>query len=177
MTYPFILNSFFSNAIPIWEIITNRRVVQVVQDIWCSVYVHAENVQFKNHTFSRSRSRKSVEDHWLNNRKQIRWVSKFLLLQKQLLCQSWVTSWQNQQIECTSSEGSDQPGHPPSLIRVFAVCMKKPWFLSYLLSTQRRLWSNWADVQADQSLCWAQSFCWFCHEVAQLLTMVSIKKF
>ena len=28
-------------------------------------------------------------------------------------------------------EDSDQPGHPPSLIRVFAVGMKKAWVLSY----------------------------------------------
>ena len=27
----------------------------------------------------------------------------------------------NQQSECAPSEDSDQPGHPPSLIRVFAV--------------------------------------------------------
>ena len=30
----------------------------------------------------------------------------------------------NQQNECAPSEDSDQPGHPPSLIRVFAVRMK-----------------------------------------------------
>ena len=41
--------------------------------------------------------------------------------------------------ECVPSEDSDQPGHLPSLIRVFAVRMKKAWVLSYLLSTQRRL--------------------------------------
>ena len=35
---------------------------------------------------------------------------------------------------CASSEDSDQPGHPPSLIRIFAVRMKKAWVLSYLLS-------------------------------------------
>ena len=35
---------------------------------------------------------------------------------------------------------------------VFAVRMKKPWFLSYPLSAQRRLWSDWADAQADLSL-------------------------
>ena len=34
---------------------------------------------------------------------------------------------------------TDQPGHPPSLIRVFAVRMKKSWVLSYPLSTQWRL--------------------------------------
>ena len=34
---------------------------------------------------------------------------------------NWAASWQNQQSECAPSEDSDQPGHPPSLIRVFAV--------------------------------------------------------
>ena len=52
----------------------------------------------------------------------------------------------------------------PPLIRVFAVCMKKAWVLSYPLSAQRRLW---ADVQADlQSSLGAQSFYWFCHGLA-----------
>ena len=50
-----------------------------------------------------------------------------------------------------------QPGHPRSLIRVFAVRMKKAWTLSYPLSAQRRLWSDWADAQADLSLRWAHS--------------------
>ena len=49
---------------------------------------------------------------------------------------------------CAPSEDSDQPGHLPSPIRVFAVCMKKSWVLSYPLSTQRRFWSDWADAQA-----------------------------
>ena len=46
----------------------------------------------------------------------------------------WAASWQNQQSECAPSEDSDQPGHPPSLIRVFAIRMKKPCALSYPLS-------------------------------------------
>ena len=33
----------------------------------------------------------------------------------------WAASWQNQQNDCAPSEDSDQPGHPSSLIRVFAV--------------------------------------------------------
>ena len=37
------------------------------------------------------------------------------------------------------SEDSDQPGHLPSLIRVFAVRMKKAWVISYSLSAERRL--------------------------------------
>ena len=63
-------------------------------------------------------------------------------------------TWQNQQNGCVPSKDSDQPGHLPSLIRVFAVHMKKAWVLSYPLSAQRRLWSDWADAQADLSLRW-----------------------
>ena len=63
---------------------------------------------------------------------------------------------------CAPSEDSDQPGHPPSLIRVFTVRMKKAWVLSYPLSAQRRHWSDWADAQDDLSLRWAHMpFCWF----------------
>ena len=46
---------------------------------------------------------------------------------------------------CAASEDSDQP----RLIRVFAVHMKKHWVISYPWCTQRRLWSNWPDAQAD----------------------------
>ena len=52
---------------------------------------------------------------------------------------------------CAPSEDSDQPGHPPSLIRVFAVRMKKALVLSYPLRALRRLGSDWADAQADES--------------------------
>ena len=33
----------------------------------------------------------------------------------------WAATWQNQQSVCVPIEDLDQPGHPPSLIRVFAV--------------------------------------------------------
>ena len=65
--------------------------------------------------------------------------------------------WQNQQSDCASSKDSDHPGHPPSLIRVFAARMKKAWVFSYPLSAKRRLWSDWADAQADLSLRWAHT--------------------
>ena len=77
---------------------------------------------------------------------------------------TWATIWQNQQNECAPSEDSDQPGHPPSLIRVFAVRMKNPWVLSYTLSAKRRLWSDWAESSLG-----AHSFCWFCHVVAHFI--------
>ena len=87
----------------------------------------------------------------------------------------WATSWQNQQSECAPSEDSDQPGHLPSLIRDFTVRMKKAWVLSYPLSAQRRLWSDWADAQADLSLRWAHThFWWFCHKAAHMLIVSHI---
>ena len=69
---------------------------------------------------------------------------------------------------CAPSEDSNQPGHPPSLIRVFAA-------LGPELSScgQRRLWSDWADAHADLSLCWAQMpLCWFCHDAAHFMVNV-----
>ena len=48
----------------------------------------------------------------------------------------WAATWHKQQSDCAPSEDSDQPGHPPSLIRVFAVRMKKVWVLSYPLSAR-----------------------------------------
>ena len=47
--------------------------------------------------------------------------------------------------------------------------------LSCPLSTLQRLWSDWADAQADLSLRWAQrSFCWFCHiKIIHLSNVIS----
>ena len=71
---------------------------------------------------------------------------------------------------CAPSKDSDQPGHLCSLYRVFAVCSKGNWGTKISSCKQRRLWSDWADTQADLSLHWAhQSFCWFCCALAHLL--------
>ena len=67
------------------------------------------------------------------------------------------------------SEDSDQPGHPPSLIRVFVVRSMGSWGPNVSSCRQRRLWSDWADAQVDLCLRWAQwPFCWFCHAVAHV---------
>ena len=47
------------------------------------------------------------------------------------------------------SKDSDQPGHPPSLIIVFTVRLRKNWVLSWPLSAQQRLigllgWRGWS---------------------------------
>ena len=64
----------------------------------------------------------------------------------------WAETCQNQQNDCASSKDSDQPRYPPSLIRVFAVRMRKSWVLSYPRNALRRLWSDCAHAQADLSL-------------------------
>ena len=67
---------------------------------------------------------------------------------------------------CAPSKDSNQPGHPSSLIRVFAVRMKKAWVLSYPLSTQRRL-DQTGRMPRLICLRWAHiPFCWFCHKAA-----------
>ena len=66
----------------------------------------------------------------------------------------WASSWQNQQNGCAPSKDSDQPGWFWS---VLAVHIKKAWVLSYPMSAQQRLWSDWVDAQADLSLQYTHS--------------------
>ena len=70
---------------------------------------------------------------------------------------------------CVPREDSDQPGHMPSLIRVFAVHSVGSWGPKLSSWGQQRLWSDWVDVQADLSRRAHMPFRWFCHEVAQFL--------
>ena len=79
----------------------------------------------------------------------------------------WAATWQNQQSECAHSEDSDQPGHPPSLIRLFAVRMMKPWVLGYPLSAQWRLIRLGGCPGWSESLLQAHSFCWSSGVVAR----------
>ena len=82
---------------------------------------------------------------------------------------SKVKIWQNLQSGCAPSEDSD----PPSLIRVFAVRMEKPWVFSYPLSTQRRLIRLGGCPGWSESSLGARSFCWFCHIAAQIRWLLS----
>ena len=95
---------------------------------------------------------------WMSGHEQLKFImTECSKTQIRLTRPIWTASWQNKQNNCAPSEDSDQPGHPPSLIRIFAVRMKKAWVLSYPLSAQRRLWSDWADGQVDLCLRWAHS--------------------
>ena len=107
-----------------------------------------------------------------------------LLLGFEINANNWAVTWQSQQCDCAPSEDSDQPGHPPSLTRIFAVRMRRAWVLIYPLSAQRILWSDWADAgrgvtlsltthwvhreDSDQTgqMLGAESLCLFCHVTA-----------
>ena len=81
----------------------------------------------------------------------------------------WAASWQNQQSGTCAQRrlrSAWAPGHPPSLIRGFAVRNKKACVLSYPLSAQRRLIRLGRCPGWSESSLGALSFCWFCHVVA-----------
>ena len=70
---------------------------------------------------------------------------------------------------CATSEDSDQPAHPRSLIRVFAdrICLLQP--VGYPKRDKGEPLPYWVDVQADLSLCWLhRPYCRFYHALAQI---------
>ena len=69
----------------------------------------------------------------------------------------WDASWQNQQNGMCAQRRLRSAWASDSLIAVFTARVKKVWALSYPLSAQWRLWSDWVDAQADLSLHWAHS--------------------
>ena len=70
---------------------------------------------------------------------------------------------------CAPFEESDRPGQPTCLIRVFAVRSIGSYGLKVPSCGQRRLWSDWADAQADLRLCRAHIwFCLFCRAPTQM---------
>ena len=76
---------------------------------------------------------------------------------------NWAATWQNQQNGFSPSENSEQPGHPRSLIRVFAVRMKKHWILSYPLSAWRSIGSlatHWAHSEDSDQTEWMPRLIW-----------------
>ena len=72
---------------------------------------------------------------------------------------------------CAPSKDLDQPGHLPSLIRVFTVRLKIDRILRYSLSAQCRLIRlGIRPLQADMNLRWAHMpIRWFCHDAAQIM--------
>ena len=60
--------------------------------------------------------------------------------------------WKRYEINKAQHDETNKMTCVPSLISVFAVCIKRPWVLGYSFSAKWRLWSDWVDAQADLSL-------------------------
>ena len=87
-------------------------------------------------------------------------VGQFFLLLTSPVNMIWDTLWQNQHCGMCAQR---------RLRSAWVSDLKKAWVLSYPLSAKKRLWSDWANAQADLSFRWPHKpFCWFCHEMAQL---------
>ena len=89
------------------------------------------------------------------------------------LLYNWAVARQNQQNgmcaqwRLGSARASAQSGQSLCCLHEGALVF------SYPLSTQRRLWSDWADAQADLSLHWAHwLFCLFCFALAQIFKLL-----
>ena len=96
----------------------------------------------------------------------------FLFFSTQSYVYIWTTACQNQQNDmCAQWRLRTGLVSPPRLIRVFVVCMKKHWVLSYRMSASED-WSDWMHARANQSLHRAhRSFCRFCHIVAHFFSL------
>ena len=82
--------------------------------------------------------------------KKVNILYVFYVLSLPLCCMTnWAASWKNKKkkkkMACAPSEDADQPGHPPSLIRVFAVRSIGSQGPNASSCGQRRLWSGWSE--------------------------------
>ena len=80
----------------------------------------------------------------------------------------WAAEWQNQQIDMFAQRRPRSAWASAQSDRVFAIRVKKSWVLSYPLSAQWRLWSDWADAQADLRRKHMPN-CWCCRVAAHLM--------
>ena len=79
---------------------------------------------------------------------------------------------QTNKMICTSSQDSDKPGHPPSLIRVFSVHMRNPGVLGYRLSALQKLIGPARYPGLSSLHRMLRSFCWLCHARAHILCVI-----
>ena len=79
---------------------------------------------------------------------------------------SWTVTFEppydkTNKMACVPSEDSDQPGHPLSLWSDSSLSPWRKlgsWAIQWAHSEDWSDWAaNWADTQADRSLCWAHS--------------------
>ena len=104
----------------------------------------------------------------LTSKEESTWVQ---ILTSQLKLK-WAWDGKTKKITCSPSKDSGQPGHLPSLIRVFHVRFKKPRILSYPLNAQFTLV---AQVILFILSCDGPNVNWFCPRSLKILSN-SIKR-
>ena len=133
-------------------------------------------------TFSNISSSRICKENWKHF--QNHWSSLIILISISWLYEGfkfinallkWAASCQNQQNGMRTQRRIRSAWDPPSLIRVFTVQMKKAWVLSYPMSAQKRLTRLGGCPGWSESSLGAESFCWFCHEVAQMWKFITGK--
>ena len=74
------------------------------------------------------------------------------------------------QNDSASSEDSDQPGHPPSLLSHRCALNAKLRTQAFFMRTAKTLIRLGGCPGWSESSLGAQSFCWFCHEAAHIFS-------
>ena len=95
---------------------------------------HTDFLNLPKHTYE---PRHDKPTKWVCSQRRLRsaWASAQSDQSMPSLCRSaWASTQSDQSMPRLIRVFADQPGHPPNLIRVFAVRMKKAWILSYQLS-------------------------------------------
>ena len=112
---------------PVSSTFTIACIFFTLQEMWLEFSYCRERWQGKNGW------RGCQDKNRLKKGKQVSFVYFYLQYPLSLASLIWAASWQNQRNDCAPSEDSDQPGHPPSLIRDFAFAQwvaKDPSFLN-----------------------------------------------
>ena len=85
----------------------------------------------------------------------------------------WAAARQNQPNRFAPSEDSDQPGHSPSLIRVFTVHFIGSYEPNDSSCGRRRLIRLGGCPVWSESLLGAHLFCWFCRAEARIFFVIA----
>ena len=85
----------------------------------------------------------------------------------------WAALWQNQQNTCAQRRLRSALAFTQSDKMLRSICIERVTKDPSFLRVDSEDWSDWAEALADLSLPWANTpFCWFCHDVAQIMLVV-----
>ena len=115
-----------------------------------------------------------ISNHWLLSHTDGEyWGIRILIFLFHTKFHKWAATWQNQQNEFAPSKDSDQSGHPPNLIRVFACpqqVAKDPRFLHADSEDSDQTGQMPRLTDQTGQMPRLISFCWFCRVAAEIVT-------